>query len=152
VKQITIVVVSALALAAFMAGCGGGGEAPVSLTKAQFIKQANAICSRGAARFNALYQSFVRKYPLPGGKRRSLDEYSEAVKTALAPAIKWELEEIRALGVPAGDAHTVDTILAAIEGGLEKVEKHPGVQANTERQFERSTNLANAYGLETCGS
>ncbi len=147
-----IIIGAALALAAFAVGCGGSETTAATLTKTQFVKQADAICLRGEERFNTLYRHFVEKYGLPAGKRRSLAEYAEAVETALAPAIEWELEEIRALEVPPGDGRKIDAILAATESGLEAVEKHPGVQANAEKQFKQSSSLARAYGLNYCGN
>jgi hypothetical protein len=152
VRKGAVVIVAALALAAFAVGCGGSSEATtVPLSKAQFIKRADAICWRARQRFNALYQPFVKKYGLPEGKRRSLAEYAEAVKTALAPSVEWEVKEIRALGAPRGESRTVDAILAAVESGLEAVERHPGVQADPEKQFAESHKLARAYGLTICG-
>jgi hypothetical protein len=143
----------ALALAAFAVGCGNGGETTAApLTKAQFIKQADAICTRGQQRFQELFDGYMRQTPNPTpAPERTLAQWTEIVETAFAPALEREIDELRALTAPRADERQVNAILAAVEDGLRGVEKDPSVEADAEEQFRKSTRLADEYGLTVCG-
>lgn len=65
--------------------------------------------------------------------------------------MKRELEEFRALGIPAGDDDQVNALLVAFAEGLEKAEAHPERAATTGTEaFGKSGELAGEYGLEGC--
>jgi hypothetical protein len=143
---------AALALVASAVGCGGGGDA-APLTKAQFIKQADAICLHSAGRFQTLFNRFMQTTPDPRlPADRPLKQWTEIVETVFAPVKEQELEELRALGAPRGDEQRIEAIFAAIEDGLKEVEEDPTVESDTEEQFEKSSRLARAYGLTVCGA
>jgi hypothetical protein len=67
------------------AGCGGGGEEPLS--KAEFQSQANAICAKYEKQLNAL------------GTPSSIDEIPDLVQQALV-ILNKEIDEIAALNPP----------------------------------------------------
>jgi hypothetical protein len=73
------------ALALLAAGCGGGGEEPLS--KAEFQSQANAICAKYEKQLNAL------------GTPSSIDEIPDLVQQALV-ILNKEIDEIAALNPP----------------------------------------------------
>jgi hypothetical protein len=152
-----IALIAVLTIASLAAGCGGDDEtATASLTKAEFVKRADAICDKGNERFQTLYEKYVRAHENdapeiePGGKR-TLAQSTEITERALAPVVKQEVDEIRALGAPSGDGRRVAEILDAIEDGLKKVEEDPTVVGNTEEEFSKPHELATEYGLEVCG-
>lgn len=69
----------------------------------------------------------------------------------VVPAMRQELEEFRALGIPPGDEAEVTALLEAFEGGVKEAEKHPeGAATDGTEAFGKSREVADAYGLEGC--
>jgi hypothetical protein len=86
------------ALALLAAGCGGGGEEPLS--KAEFQSQANAICAKYEKQLNAL------------GTPSSIDEIPDLVQQALV-ILNKEIDEIAALNPPDELQSDFDKMIAA---------------------------------------
>jgi len=141
---------AALAFLLSVSGCGGGNE-PAPLTKAAFIRRADAICTKADERFQLLYERYVRRTKLDLAKKRTTAIWREIVQQAFAPSVDGELAELGDLGAPKGDGATVRAILAARRRGLREVEANPDDMVNTEEEFKRSHALAQAFGLEVCG-
>ena len=85
-------------LALLAAGCGGGGEEPLS--NAEFQSQANAICAKYEKQLNAL------------GAPSSIDEIPDLVQQALA-ILNKEIDEIAALNPPDELQSDFDKLIAA---------------------------------------
>jgi predicted nucleic acid-binding Zn-ribbon protein len=85
-------------LALLAAGCGGGGEEPLS--KAEFQSQANAICAKYEKQLNAL------------GAPSSIDEIPDLVQQALV-ILNKEIDEIAALNPPDEQQSDFDKLIAA---------------------------------------
>jgi hypothetical protein len=103
------------------AGCGGDDEEPLS--KAEYIKQGDAICKKAQAE---------------GKKDR---RRSEAL-----------LEELRDLPAPEGDEDTLNGIYDGIEEGLEKIEDNPTILLSEDNPFEKASQEAEDYGFEECSN
>jgi hypothetical protein len=145
--------VGALAIVLVVAGCGGGGSSTStsSISKAQFIKKADAVCATGNKRLEADFAAFLQE------KKNLRDpseaDFEELVGKVVVPNLDREIKEIRALGVPSGDEDEVGEIVTAIEEGLETAENDPKAAVNSsEAVFGVSSRLAKEYGLEVCGS
>jgi hypothetical protein len=132
-------------------GCGGGdgetsGEATASsLTKAQFLKQGNAICSQ-------VFDEVDRRY----GKlsTRSTDaELNEQAQEIVPPLVTKLVARLRALGAPQGEEARVEKILVALEEGVETAEEDVSTVRGSggEFAFEEGYEMLWAYGLERCG-
>ena len=80
------------------AGCGGGGEEPLS--KAEFQSEANAICAKYEKQLNAL------------GTPSSIDEIPDLVQQALV-ILNKEIDEIAALNPPDELQSDFDKLIAA---------------------------------------
>lgn len=141
-------VVGLLLLSSLAAGCGteeepaAAPEAP-PLTKAQLIKQGDAICRAGAARGNR-------------AANRQLDESSTrvdirrfVVATAI-PELERQLGELRALVPPRADAPRIDAMLDALEEGIEKARKDPLVVLTDPDIFADANRIARKYGFKAC--
>jgi hypothetical protein len=85
-------------LSLLAAGCGGGGEEPLS--KADFQSQANAICATYEKQLNAL------------GTPSSIDEVPDFVQQALV-ILNKEIDEIAALNPPDELQSDFDKMIAA---------------------------------------
>jgi hypothetical protein len=149
-----IVAVGALALVAV--GCGSSDDSTTdsgeALTKAEFIKQGNAICKEGNAEIESGFEEFSEENDLAENKEPTEAELTEASETILIPAVSKQLEELRALGTPEGDEGEVDELLTNAEEVLEEGEEDPASLANEDSGgFADVNKEARAYGLTVCG-
>jgi hypothetical protein len=139
-------------LALVVAGCGGGDsttDTTASLSKAEFIKQADSICAATEKRGEAEIEEFLKEEGIEG------EEPSEDVKEQLAeeialPTISRQLQEIRALGFPEGsDGEEAEEVIEAAEEDVEAGEEEPSVLFSGEA-FKETNQMAKAYGFTTC--
>jgi hypothetical protein len=144
-KRLLALLAGVLALALVAAGCGSSDDSTTaSLTKAEFLKQGNAICDAGNKEINAGFEE-----ALPKGKQPSEAELSEAMETVLIPSVTKQVEEIRALGAPEGEEEAIEDFLTGAEEELEKGEEDPASLA-TDASFNKTSQEAEAIGLTSC--
>ncbi len=136
-------------LAVGVAGCGGGddsteAETSPSLTKSEFIQQANAICAEGNKETDAVFGNFEKGEPKP--------EAETVIEQEFVPSIQMQIDEVRALGAPEGDEETVEEMLDLAQADLERVESDPGIVINGSEvdQFADFAKIAHPYGLTEC--
>jgi hypothetical protein len=146
--------VTALTIAATMivglgaAGCGSKNKSTSSsastpaITKAQFLAQANAICTKGNQQTNAAGAKLGRS-----PTRAQIVAYG---KNAVAPSIQAQIDGIRALGAPAGDQATVTRFLSLAQADLNKVKANPVLLVGSADQFADFAKVAHPYGLTAC--
>jgi hypothetical protein len=144
-KSRAILALSAvLALGAIAAGCGGGDDdsSTSDLTKAEWIAKADAICQQGNQAINqAAKQQF-------GNQKPSAAEVQKfATETAL-PNTQSQVNQIKALGAPAGDEDQVNKILDTVQADIDKAKAAGDIEENT---FADGDALAKQYGLKVCG-
>ena len=128
-------------------GGGGGGEA---LTKEEWIAQADAICAGANAQIDALGE--------PAGLEDVADFSAKAEEISRA-----QLEKLRALTPPEGDAAAVGEMLGLVEQVIDEaaklgdaakegdVGKINEIVAAIDPINERADQLAQDYGLQECG-
>jgi ABC-type phosphate/phosphonate transport system substrate-binding protein len=143
-----------LAVALVVAGCGGSSDADVStssISKAQFIKKADAVCTQGNKRMEVAFAKFLRENK--NVKHPSKADYEELVGKVVVPNLGREIKEIRAIGVPGDDQDKVGAILEALEEGLETAEGNPRVAVTSSQAvYGISSRLAKEYGLVVCST
>jgi hypothetical protein len=140
-------------------GCGGGSDggeiSTSSLSKAEFIKRADAICAKGQQQVERNFGAYAKKTNLnvqQVTKNPTKQQVDGLVHSVLLPAIKQEVTQIRALGAPRGDEDKIEAMLAAVEEGIETAEDLPRtVLEKTDVAFGVSSRLAKEYGLVACG-
>jgi hypothetical protein len=140
----------AVALCSVAAGCGGddsgGGaseDAP-AISKADFIKQANAICTAGNKEIATAAQEL--------GNNPSDDDIESFATDTLVPNIRGQVEDIRALGFPEADADRLDGLFTKTEGILDDVEDDPASINSPDDPFQAVNGEVSDYGLTACGS
>ena len=151
--------ISAVAILAVIAtiggGCGGsdGGSstATASISKADFIKKADAICSKAAKQTQAEFAEFAKKNQLAATKEPTPAQYAELGKTILIPALKRQVSEIQALGAPSGDEQRIADFLTAVEQAIKKAEAEPQAARSPEKLLVDADKLIATYGFEVCG-
>lgn len=140
-----IIAIGILVAACLAASCGDSGEgtATAAVTKAEFVEQAEAICSKAQEE---------------GGNSRITWEkangeelgFERTVKLIIGPALVQEAKELRALTAPAKDqakvTQMIDNLSKAAAGFTAE-----GSKAKAASSFETFESEAKAYALEGCG-
>jgi hypothetical protein len=169
----TSLLVFVLALAALAPGCGSGSDEKRSSTtssterssaiptspatvptiptssidKAEFVKQANAICKLGRVRLAGEVMAFQEKH---------LNELSEkavpgAARAVIKPALEAQINQMRSLGAPQGDADEIEKFFAALLGGADEIiSKKPLTFSQAEGMLQPAGNSARRYGITQC--
>jgi hypothetical protein len=159
-KPIIALLAALAAISMIVAGCGGSDDSTDStagsdssaLTKAEFLKQGNAICAKGEKELNEEFEKFAEEENLSENKPPTEAQLTKASEEFFLPIIKEQVEGIRELSPPAGEEQQVDKLLTAAEEGIEKAEEDPASLANEkEDPFAEANEMANKYGLTKCG-
>lgn len=144
---------AAFVLAMLVAGCGGGdettGDETVTLTKAEFIKQGDAICRETTDQSEEEAEEFAEENGFTLEKA-SEEQLEEAVGEVLVSTLNRQAEELNALGAPEGDEEQVEEIIVSLEGATDEIEDDPGLIFKGEVLKEPSE-LAEDYGFKVCG-
>jgi len=144
-----------VALAALVAGCGGGDDTTdetVTLTKAEFIKQGDAICKQGNKEIEEGFEEFAEENDVPKNQEPSKDQGVEIVETVILPNVQQQADEIRELGAPEGDEEQVDELVTSLEDAVAEGEDDPEILFNDDTDpFAKVNQQATAYGFKVCG-
>jgi major membrane immunogen (membrane-anchored lipoprotein) len=150
-KQIIALFAAVLAVALVVVGCGSSDSSTASITKAEFIKQADADCKKGEEEIQKDLAVYLKEHK--DLEKPTEDDYSELVEAVLVPAAEQEIDDIRALGIPSGDEDQVEAMLDAREASIEKAQEEPkAVVQNGGSVFGEASKLAKEYGLKDCGN
>jgi hypothetical protein len=149
-------VAAVAAVALVVAGCGDSDDSTTdsgaSLTKAEFVKQGNAVCAKGNKEIEEGFEEFSEEKNLRQNKEPSKAVLTEASETILIPAVSSQIDELRALGTPEGDEGEVDQLLTNAEEVLEEGEEDPvSLTEEGSGGFTDVNKEARAYGLTVCG-
>lgn len=131
------------------AGDGSSGSATAdvgsetTISKADFVDQANEICAAGNEELAAGSESIDPADP---------DTIAAYANDVLVPSIRAQLEDIRALGYPEGDEEMLDGVLADADAALDQIEADPSLLAGDTDPFGDVNATLTDYGLTECGS
>ena len=145
-KQTIVLFATALAVTLFMLGCGGDSA---SISKAEFIKQAEAACKKGEESIQKDFKAFVTRYESAAKPTKA--ELAALVNAAFSGTIEAEVRELRAIEIPSGDEEQVEALIDARAESLKKAEAEPEEAiADSEKVFGKASRLAKQYGLKAC--
>lgn len=136
----------------FASGCGGSDSTTASLSKAQFVKQADAICEAADEAQAEALQRFGEETPQLSNKQINSKATQETIIKAVGlPPIRAEIKELSELGVPEGDEDQIEAIISGLEQALKQAEANP-VALTDEKggPFTEVGKLAAKYGLKAC--
>jgi hypothetical protein len=151
-KRFIALLAALAAISMIVAGCGGGSDSSSSssLTKAQFIKQADAICEKGNKASNEEVEEFAKENNVNTSKPTK-EQQEEVIAQVVAPNVQGQVEEISDLGAPEGDEKKIDAMVGAVEEGVEELESNPSALIEGKNPLSKGSKLAKEYGLKTCG-
>jgi hypothetical protein len=127
---------AALAISCLLAiaGCGSDSSSSASdttasapLTKAQFIKRANAICAKEEEVSTAGYAAYEKKEGIKAGSELTAAQVEEIVADYIVPALETQATELHALGIPKNqsDEDAVELILQRLDETIEQTAENP---------------------------
>ena len=174
VITLSLIFVVVVALPMLTIGCGDGDDSNTeasdqsttseisvdtgSLSKAQFIKRADAFCKSNRSQFERrlfAYLKNVGQDTSQVGEKAQAAAAKAALETIYLPIREKQITEIGALGAPSGDEDEIVAILEAMQNGFETSKEDPleFVQASDPdyRPFAAAEKLATAYGFDSCG-
>lgn len=153
-KALVAALAAFAAIAMIAAGCGGGGDSSSessSLTKAEFLKQGNAVCAKGNKEIQEGFEEFEEENGLQN-KQPTKAQLTEVIETVVLPGVRSQVEGVEALGAPSGEEAEVEAVTDAASEALEKGEEDPAALASEKADpFAEANELANEYGLVKCG-
>ena len=145
-----------LAMAAVAAGCGSSDDSTsettaAALTKAEFIKQGDAICEKGNKTIEGEADDFAEENDVDTSDP-TREQQEEVIVDVVAPGVRAQAEGIADLGAPSGDEEKIDEIVVAVEEGADKLEDEPGLLIDSKNPLSKGSQLAADYGLKVCGA
>jgi hypothetical protein len=155
-KQVVSILAGVLLAICVVAGCGSSSSddaiTTTSLSKAEFIKEADAVCTKSGVRLRGDFQAFVSEKEAEGAGEAGQQDYAELVSTVIAPNIEREIQEIRDLGAPKGDVGSVTSFIEVTEQGLDRAEANPRLVTGGKAGlvFSAGAEQAKAYGFKVC--
>lgn len=145
-KRFLTLLAGVMALAALTTGCGGSDDE--ALTKAEYVKQANAICKKLNEETAVKYEAFYK-----ANKDAGTAELQATVATMYLPALEERVEALNELTPPAEDEEKVEAILDALEAGIDDTASQNLIPFQaTQKVFEKANKLALGYDLAYCYS
>lgn len=144
--RVGVMVIAGMLIAAVgAAGCGSSGKTASTsttptITKAEFLAKANAICGKA----DPLLSAAGAKLETQPSKA----QVAALVKRTYVPSIEAQITAIKALGVPAGAQASVTSMLTLAQADLNKLESNPALVATD--VFADFAKVAHPYGLTAC--
>jgi hypothetical protein len=125
--RLIAVIAGVLAIATIAWGCGGDEEGTASAPagKAEFIEKADALCTRGGKETEAEIAAYAKDENVDESKEPTPAQSEEVIAEIVVPALRKQVDEIRALGVPTEDEAQVNGFLDDIDAALDKAEDDP---------------------------
>jgi hypothetical protein len=141
-----------VAIGLAMAGCGSGSDS-TPISKAEFVKRADAVCAEVEKKMSSGLRSFIARYEgkEPEGAAARTAAQAALIETVMAPNKRNEAEQLREIGSPKGDEDQVEAIADTLDEGVDEAEKRPQAAVNGElKALLKAEKLAGEYGLENC--
>ncbi len=148
------VLIGVLLILVVAVGCGGAdGSDTTTVTKAEFVKQAGAICKKTAARRDAAALALFKEQRERGEpSRQEVKEQTEEVLTdAVLPALDQMANELAELDAPVDDGTQIDAIIESYREAIQEAESEPSAVVTGESNpLIEPRKLAVAYGIKAC--
>ncbi len=151
-QRLAAIATGPLVIALLIAGCGSSGDSgTASISKAEFVKAADATCEEAAKRIQADYAVFLKEHEKVTNPTKA--EYEDLVDQVFVSNVEEEIAELRALGVPDGGGEKVEDFIDARQESIQIAEENPKMLLTEgEKVTAKSAQIAQEYGLKSCGN
>jgi hypothetical protein len=158
----TVLVLSAVAI-----GCGGGSEdegtaatgasgttgaatTAAGPAKAEFVKQADAICKRGGDEIHQGAEALKKRLGVEPTASLNKSQKEELIEAVVVPAVKKQAEGVAKLAPPPGDEIEVNELVAALGRVANAGQEDPGNILTTAGTVGAVNEVAENYGASEC--
>lgn len=151
-----LLLIAALTALLAAAGCGSSNGVTVqtgSLSKAAFIKKADAICQAARTKLIAKFFDFLKTHKALASREDVHAQRvvaTETVNLILVPNVEGEIKQISELGAPEDYASEVEMFLNTLQERLDKVHENPAAASATASPFKRAGDTAKQVGMIGC--
>jgi hypothetical protein len=149
-KRLIAMLAGVVAIAVIAAGCGSSSDD--SLTKAEFIKQGDALCKKGSAEIETEVESYAKENGISLKSEPTSAQLKEISENVVVPGVRSQLEGLQDLGVPSEEEDVANELLESLEEGVEKGEEDPAAFVEEEDVLADANKLAKEYGFKECGN
>lgn len=131
-------------------GCGGSSDdETATLSKAQVIKQGDAICLKVDQQRGGMIENWLSDKSEEFARSKAGN--IALVKAVAIPTLEKKAEGLESLAVPSDDEEQIDQIVEGLESAVEAIEDEPDqVEARYEQVFGPANETAKAYGFKVC--
>jgi hypothetical protein len=151
--------IAVTAMVVLLGGCGGSTDGNTeievktgSLSKAEFISRADAICQATRNRFTVALNAFGRAHKPPPTGTDQTPWLGEIVNEVVAPNYEKGIKEIGALGAPPGYEKEVAKFVNGVQSRIEEIRNDPAELNKTPFPFAKETKIASSYGMTGCAN
>lgn len=142
------------AIALIAAGCGSDSsttDSTATLTKAEFLKQGNAICAAGNKEINAGFEKFFEENEFSKKNQPTQADFQEGAEEVVIPSVRKQIDELEELEAPEGEEEKYEALFENAEAQLEKAEENPKLLTDENNDLFAGVNKeAKALGLGSC--
>lgn len=135
-------------------GCGGDDDTAdattASITKAEWIARADAICTEGNTR--VAREAGERFAGLEPGSPAFERAHARLLPEVALPDLRDQVTRIAALDMPRGDEGQIDAIVAAVRAGIDESEADPAAFDAPDGSLAEAAKLIGAYGSKVCSA
>jgi hypothetical protein len=135
-----------------LSSCGGGGEE--ALTKTQYVRRANAICTRFSKNLVRESEAFSKEHGLNTAALNQ-HEREQIILGVLLPNVEERLDELKELPAPKGEEAKTAQMISTQEVALEEARSHPvrsaAPIAHRGEPFRMAMDMTADYGIWLCG-
>ncbi|HTU13747.1 MAG TPA: hypothetical protein VMF31_00995 [Solirubrobacterales bacterium] len=144
--RVLFALIALIALSAFtIAACGGSDDdSGDDVTTAEYIAQADAICTEADKENDAAVKTAF------GNEQPTKEEVTSFVSEEIVPTLETQLSDLRELTPPEGDADTVNGIYDRLDTAIAEVKEDPESSLNKDPFVDIYAD-AKAYGFRSCG-
>lgn len=147
-KRTAITLLGSLLAIFAIVGCGSSDSSP---TKAEYIKQADAICKETEKEKQAKMEAFLTKSSAGQEKPLKVNELTELGTKVILPPMRALVGELNKLDAPKEGATEAEAIVKEFDQVVSKLEKNPLPLASSKSDpFEDVAAQASKYGFKTC--
>ena len=135
-----------LAICALIAGCGGGGgqSTATTLSHAELVAKAAAICGQANSEIEAAAREYL------GSGRPTPKDLERFAAEAVVPNTEAVVTRLESLTPPSSIAATYSELVDEMRSTGARLKANPGLLAQSGDPFAKANRLAKRAGLDAC--